>query len=62
MPGSSKLALVACHSYDMASPFLHFSKFTLSINYVITSHTMDQSNADIESQINDAIDILSEDL
>lgn len=39
-----------------------FRKFTPSINNIIPPHTIDQSNAAIESRINDAIDALFEDL
>ena len=39
-----------------------FSEFTPSNSNVITLHTMDQLNADVENRINDAIDALSEDL
>ncbi len=57
-----KLALGVCHYYDAAGHILRFSKFTFSINYFITPHTINPSNTDIESQINDAIDALFEDL
>lgn len=60
--GNTKLAFGVYHRPDAAGEMSHFSKFTPSIYNIITPHTMNQSNAAIESRINDAFDAFSEGL
>lgn len=62
MPKNIKLALCICYLYDATIYILYFSKFISFINYIIILYIINQSNAAIESQINNIINASFKDL
>lgn len=62
MPRNTKLVLGICHSPNTLSQMSQISNFISPISKIISPYIINQSDAIVENQINNALHALSKDL